>query len=157
MTSESSLKKVFHAQGEYKVYYSIFFGRKYNLIIVARKKKPPSTPVEFEQEIVNLIASWGDTIDIIHGGCKKHHHAINKKNWGCSPLTIEDHFILGNLSLKVKYNHYYIYNTQKKNLSKAKKNSTSTPTVLRNLSSSSTPSSVSPSFSETSIPSSASS
>ena len=88
-----------------------------------KSKKPPPTPAEVEQEIADLLASWGDAFEIIHEGHKKYHAIMAKKTKGRSPLTIEDHFILGDKSLKAKYSQYGKYNTLKAKLKKAQKNS----------------------------------
>ncbi len=94
-----------------------------------RKRKTP-TPAEVEQEIADLLASWGEAYQIIHEGHKQYDAAIRKKSRGLSPLTANDLFILQDLSAKVKYSHYKKYKTLKTKLKKAQEHNKSTPVVL---------------------------
>ena len=95
-----------------------------------RKRKTP-TPAEVEQEIADLLDSWGEeAYQLIHEGHKQYDAAIRKKSRGLSPLTANDLFILQDLSAKVKYNHYKKYKTLKTKLKKAQEHNKSTPVVL---------------------------
>ena len=92
---------------------------------MARTKKTP-TPSEVELEIERLLRGWGDDLQIIHEGYKQYQAVLmkksrflNKKLKGPSPLTIQDHRILQDPSLKAKYHHYKKYNTMKTKLKKA--------------------------------------
>ena len=94
-----------------------------------RKRKTP-TPTEVEQEIADLLDSWGEeAYQLIHEGHKQYDAAIRKIS-GLSPLTANDLFILQDLSAKVKYNHYKKYKTLKTKLKKAQEHNKSTPVVL---------------------------
>ena len=92
---------------------------------MARTTKTP-TPSEVELEIVHLLRGWGDDLQTIHEGFKQYQAALmkksrfsNKKLKGRSPLTMQDHRILQDPSLKAKYHHYKKYNTMKTKLKKA--------------------------------------
>ena len=98
-----------------------------------RTKKTP-TPSEVELEIVHLLRGWGDDLQTIHEGYKQYQAVLmkksrflNKKLKGRSPLTIQDHRILQDPSLKAKYHHYKKYNTLKTKLKTALQDFESTP------------------------------
>eukprot|EP00578_Thalassiosira_sp_NH16_P015528 CAMPEP_0181128510 /NCGR_PEP_ID=MMETSP1071-20121207/28806_1 /TAXON_ID=35127 /ORGANISM="Thalassiosira sp., Strain NH16" /LENGTH=168 /DNA_ID=CAMNT_0023214393 /DNA_START=331 /DNA_END=834 /DNA_ORIENTATION=- len=96
-----------------------------------RERKTP-TPAEVEQEIADLLDSWGEeAYQLIHEGHKQYDAAIRKKSRGLSPLTANDLFILQDLSAKVKYDHYKKYKTLKTKLKKAQEeHNKSKPVVL---------------------------